>query len=480
MDTIVGKFHVDFVCFHVHDVVRRIIFSYTFFVRAHDIVVVWNSGIKLDILRQTQYIFFIRRVECLDDFRCRCLGKWFCMIAVFAHVEHVKHVFAIRFDVHHIFTELTELHCIYNILINLLINFYVKCFFNSINLFRRQNRMNKCITLIIMQPVLNVYIIHWEELGLRKQNIDKFISLSKNQTTFDVRVTIVNKHDPGSINEENVKNLVSFNKPTEKEDQSFAQYIRPLGVRNISNCLNHFSAIQNISAGSEDETHIILEDDIMFSDVFFTQLRSVVETKNTEKWNVMFLGQPKDNTDDSTSLENLEIYELNKTVPIMSCDSYIISPSDAKQMILSFFPIRLETHIQLSSVMLKCSMKSVKCFPNLTGDGSKVGTFPSSINVNNMLLYNSFYKQLYSQIENFTEINLPMISKMILENEYKESPDFMHLEALFYMKQNNIDKCLDIFREANKKYIIGKSLINNTSVFFKNYISTFRQLQKTQ
>ena len=121
-----------------------------------------------------------------------------------------------------------------------------------------------------MQPVLNVYIIHWEELGLRKQNIDKFISLSKNQTTFDVRVTIVNKHDPGSINEENVKNLVSFNKPTEKEDQSFAQYIRPLGVRNISNCLNHFSAIQNISAGSEDETHIILEDDIMFSDVFFT------------------------------------------------------------------------------------------------------------------------------------------------------------------------------------------------------------------
>tara|TARA_B110000093_G_C12780247_1_gene330223 strand:- start:258 stop:485 length:228 start_codon:yes stop_codon:yes gene_type:complete len=71
-----------------------------------------------------------------------------------------------------------------------------------------------------------------------------------------------------------------------------------------------------------------------------------------------------------------------------------------------------------------------------------------------------------------------MISKMILENEYKESPDFMHLEALFYMKQNNIDKCLDIFREANKKYILGKSLINNTSVFFKNYISTFRQLQK--
>jgi hypothetical protein len=124
MDTIVGKFHVDFVCFHVHDVVRRIIFSYTFFVRAHDIVVVWNSRIKLDILRQTQYIFFIRRVECLDDFRCRCLGKGFCMIAVFAHVEHVKHVFAIRLDVHHIFTELTELHCIYNILINLLINFY--------------------------------------------------------------------------------------------------------------------------------------------------------------------------------------------------------------------------------------------------------------------------------------------------------------------------------------------------------------------
>jgi GR25 family glycosyltransferase involved in LPS biosynthesis len=329
-----------------------------------------------------------------------------------------------------------------------------------------------------MQQVLNVYIIHWDKLELRKPNIDKFISLSKKQTTFDVRVTIINKHDPDSINEENVKNLVNFNKPSEKEDQTFSQYIRPMGVRNISNCLNHFTAIQQISAGSEDEIHLIFEDDILFSEVFFTQLRNVVETKTTQKWDAMFLGQPKDIADDSINQSNLELFDLDKTVPIMACDSYIISPSVAKNMVLSFFPIRMETHIQLSVIMLKCSMKSVKCFPNLTGDGSKVGTFSSTINVNNMLLFNSFYKELYSQIENFNVSNMPNILKKISENEHKESPDFMHLEALFYLKQNNINKCLEIFSKANKKYITEKCLVNNTSVFFKNYISAYRNYQK--
>jgi GR25 family glycosyltransferase involved in LPS biosynthesis len=324
--------------------------------------------------------------------------------------------------------------------------------------------------------ILNLYIIHWSKLLSRKKNIDYIIDLSKKQDVFEVIVNVVGEHDPESFNTESLKHLVNFSQPIESEDQSFKNHIHSLGLRQISNSLKHIRALQMISQSSDDECHLVIEDDVLVSDKFFNQLFHAYNQKCTSMWDILFLGQPSVNMETTTSLQ---LSETDYTDPqsLVVCDSYVITKDHAKSMLINFFPIRLETHIQFSAVMKKCKTKSYKCYPNLTGDGSKIGHFCSSINTNNMLLFNTDYKLLYNYIEHFDESKIPIINELIKKNTFKENPDFLHLVALFLLKERKYVESIAIFKKAHETYIRENCVINNTSLFLKNYISVYKYIK---
>ena len=118
-------------------------------------------------------------------------------------------------------------------------------------------------------------------------------------------------------------------------------------------------------------------------------------------------------------------------------------------------------------------------FPNIFADGSKIGTFTSSINPNNVLLHNMKYKMLFNILKQQTmnSDDHSKINQILSNSDVKDIVDFKYLHALYKMQLKLYDEALKIFEEVYVNYKKLHVPMNNKSVFLKNYISLYKQLQ---
>lgn len=324
---------------------------------------------------------------------------------------------------------------------------------------------------------INVFIIHYEKLDDRRQNIELLKSYI--DPLENVNIKIITDHEPESINMNNIKNLISTNPLDETENQFYNSFNTKLSIHTISNGLKHFKAIQLISKEKDNSINIVLEDDVLCSNKLFSQLNSLYKNIDTIDWGLVLLGQPSEEVQNTN---NLSLKNISPTNIIFPCiDSYLMKPSFAKTLLINFFPLRYPLNIQMSYIIDKLNNTNCyKIFPNITGDGSKIGKFSSSIMPNNVLLFNNIYKKIYTTLENNPMLNneqIDEIKSLIEQNEYKDSPDFMHIEALLYMKIGDLTKSKSLFEKAYETYNISQTPMNNTSVFLKNYINIFKLIQ---
>ena len=173
---------------------------------------------------------------------------------------------------------------------------------------------------------LNIYIIHYEKLSYRNDNITRLKNcVEKNDiATLKINIHIITDHNPEEINLNNIKNLVNL---SEFEDKTYfyQQLLRNISIPCISNILKHFKAIQ-LSSKSANAYNLIIEDDIEFSDKIIPQINSLLSNlKIRDDWDVVFLGQPSDvnviNQQNSVTLN-----EINRNELILPCvDSYLFT-----------------------------------------------------------------------------------------------------------------------------------------------------------
>lgn len=338
---------------------------------------------------------------------------------------------------------------------------------------------------------LKLYIIHDDRLQERNDNISELRNLSdkymQEDNSKNISINIIDNHPPSSINVTNIKNLVKLEVLSESENQLYNQYLRKMSVESLSNTFNHVKALQTIAKDTDENTyHLILEDDIVYSDKIFKQLFVLINHLDSLEWDLLFLGQPKDNENTVEKDSNkLQLNQMSTDNLILHCcESYMVKASTARQLISEIFPLRFFYNIQLSYLLdkNKGKFKCAKIFPNICGDGSKTGKFNSSILPNNVLIFNQLYKQIYVTLENsVTSLSDDMITdikeKLDL-NPHKDNPDFIYLEALFYRKQGDLEKCKELFEIAMKKYEELHVPINNTSTFLRNYIELYKFSQE--
>lgn len=325
---------------------------------------------------------------------------------------------------------------------------------------------------------LNVYVIHSSNLKEREPNIERLKELSKLQNLMNVNITVVCDHEANELQMKNIKNLIKLGKLEEGENEFYNQFTKQLSLEIISNNFNHFKALQNISKNNAEDYNLIIEDDIQYSDKMFNQISTLIE-KLPADYDLTFLGQPSNNkssTDQVLSIEPIDRKDL-----ILHCiDSCLISTVCAKNLLVSFFPIKYTQNIQMSYLINKLDLKAYKIFPNICGDGSKMGVYTSSVTTNNVHIFNDVYKRVYLLLndENFDLESVSKIKTLLAENQYKENPDFMHLEALLYKKIKDYEKSEEIFKETLKAYEEKNCVINNSSLFLRNYIGLYKHLQK--
>lgn len=327
---------------------------------------------------------------------------------------------------------------------------------------------------------LNIYIVHYKKLIQRSENIQKLEALAQKETNLKINIHIVDEHQPESIVISNVKNLIKIEKLPENENQFYQNFVKQMSLEVLSNIFNHFKAIQLISKNAEDTYNVILEDDVVYSDRIFTQMNTLINNLQTSNWNMVFLGQPSDNNANKQT-NTLSLSDIDPSNLLLHCcESYMVKSSTAKELLLNFFPIRFIYNVQLSYLVDKHKFKCMKIFPNICGDGSKMGSYTSSILMNNVLIFNDLYKEIYILLENNIELDEDMIKSIkgkFETNDKKHNPDFIYLEALFYKKIKDINRSKELFERAMELYESNFVPMNNTSTFLKNYIELYRVIQ---
>ena len=335
----------------------------------------------------------------------------------------------------------------------------------------------------ITKTIVHIYIIHYDILKDRVNNINTFLEIIKCiESPFIFKVHIIKEFNPDKLPK--LDKIISLNKienPT-KNDEIFNSLLKDISINNISNALKHYKSLELISnCENDNDIHIVLEDDIMFSEnqmkMFFSNL---IEMNNENNYDILFLGLPH------TSVVNKHKISIESTLNnegfhmFPCCESYVVKKSGAKKIYDNFLPIRFETNIQLSYV-LTCNplINSNKMFPNIFADGSKIGTFTSSINPNNVLLHNMKYKMLFNILKQQTmnSDDHSKINQILSNSDVKDIVDFKYLHALYKMQLKLYDEALKIFEEVYVNYKKLHVPMNNKSVFLKNYISLYKQLQ---
>jgi hypothetical protein len=336
---------------------------------------------------------------------------------------------------------------------------------------------------------VHVYFVHCSKLKDRDTVLLKFQnlmnSMTKNHRHIRFSFNKVTKHEPHEM-------LAIGHRIFTKEDlepsenQFYNSFKMPsCSIEMLSNAMKHQEALKLISMTIEmPNTHhiyMVLEDDIAFDNDIQDALYRLFEHATFPAFDFVFLGLPGDPMDATSDESKLHLVPMNddlssKISPV--CDAYIVTKNMASKMLQSLNPIRYPFNIQLSFVLDKLKANVGRVYPNLTLDGSKFGNFPSSIVPNNILLFNNVYKLIYKMLEmpSMTQVDVDKINDLFENHGNRDSPDFLFLEGLFFLRIREFEKSKSLFDRAIDLYQSSNSPLNRTSLIVLNYIELSKQM----
>jgi len=338
---------------------------------------------------------------------------------------------------------------------------------------------------------INIYLIHCKKFTTRATNCQKL----KDALRDVARFTTISEYDNfNDLVQSSIQDKVLLE---ELKDESYTKYnkcMTKLSLEILSNSMKHLTALQKIAASDcgDDDINVILEDDVFYNaDDIHTKLVSfandIRRVKSSGLWgglgngdmDVVYFGlpgehKPNDSSDLTYSYQN--VFDSYETV--IACDSYYISKKAATLLSKSFLPIRYPTNYHLSYMIETAGLgrSAYMCTPNIFTDGSKIGSYPSTINPNNVCIYNGLYKHIYNNIK--TSTDMEQVPDLLKKNIFKNSPDFMALKALHSFKTGSVENSAKLFEEAFDTYRTHGCILNNRSIFMKNYIECLKQLNE--
>ena len=342
-----------------------------------------------------------------------------------------------------------------------------------------------------------VYMLHEPSLTARHFVVERMRAIVDADSDAEFFLVDTNKHNELTYND--LEKHIDFDPKNFEGDDKYKEALRPLTPQLVSNALKHADAIGR-AANTKDEhnehVHLVLEDDAQFGDRLLSQVRSIVSgmlnTADAKQWDIVLLGQPSNRSGTQIGNQQAELISLKENCMLSSSESYVLSTSGARKLADLVFPIRFMTSMHLSYLVDHNQLDAFRVFPNLVGDGSKMGTFPSTLMVNNALLYNNAFKAVYMLLDKaeWSDTIYQQSLKIIDENEHRDAPDMLHMRALVHKRnaefsQDSMTRNTELmsselyFEKALNAFDKGHSPISNASIFMRNYIDIYRLKEKS-
>jgi hypothetical protein len=163
------------------------------------------------------------------------------------------------------------------------------------------------------------------------------------------------------------------------------------------------------------------------------------------------------------------------------CDSYLAGPGAAACLSGGFLPIRFRTNVHLSYLAETLGARAVAFRTNAFCDGSKLGTYASSLNVNNRLILNGEYVRARRILEGLqasagaTERKeaAEAAKAIITSSPLKGNSDLLFLRAVCEAELNGPRHGRTAFSTAYAAATKAGALVNNESELLNSLIAQY-------
>lgn len=338
---------------------------------------------------------------------------------------------------------------------------------------------------------LNIYFIHPSGLKEREQtiaNLQKQLQKYQFKNVRRVGVRVITEYDPNAIPGELIGKAVNYAPISEPDDlkeenktQSitfYNQFIKNMHLFQLSAALKHYKALELIANSEPGEVNIVLEDDVIYEERACLLIDRLIQ-KLPSEYDMIFMGLPSNREIKNRNEVSFQsVSEVFRVLPF--ADAYLVSQQAAKKLYDEFLPIKFVGHLQLSYLMEKLNFKPVLCTPNVFINGSVYGMYLSTVNPNNVLIFNNEYMRLRGQAtkeEPLTQQEVAELDEICEKSPIKGNPDFMYAKALYMTKQKKYKEAEKLYESAIQIYLANNCIVNHESHFLKDYIRLHKHMQ---
>lgn len=316
---------------------------------------------------------------------------------------------------------------------------------------------------------IKVFFIHETSVTryINIENVEKLLAKSQ-RISFDTE--IIQEFNANNLTSEMIKGKFSNNRITDNEHFARKQALFN-NNKHISRNLKHHSALEKISKSSGYDHYLIIEDDVYFeNDTILDDLEFLfTNLTNQTDSDVIFCGIPINAHESQKQLN--EILQINYDSTPMSCESYIVKQSAAAKIIDAPFQHHMPMHI-----MYSCFKHSLKCGitnKQILIDGSKYGTFLSTIHDNSILPYNLINNDIIKKLNN-NEID---IEQLKIQLDFKNHPSSLYILGNAFIKNEQYIQGNKVFLLAYDILLNNNCDINANNMIMKSLIDSFKYLQ---
>lgn len=268
----------------------------------------------------------------------------------------------------------------------------------------------------------------------------------------------------------------------EEIPEKFRKYVTAMQLRQVANARKHMDCLKAIAAGGPGGVGLVLEDDAVTGKDWKALLRSaagrVAEADREHPGGCLaFLGIPMPAAEESGAPRPLlDEFEVS---PV--CDSYLVGPAAAACLSRGFLPIRFRTNVHLSYLVETLGARAVAFRTNAFCDGSKLGTYASSLNVNNRLILNGEYTRARRILEGMQgkadaserRAAAEEAKEIVTSSPLKGNSDMLFLRAVCEAELNGPRHGRTAFAAAYAAAVRAGALVNNESELLNSLIAQY-------
>ena len=345
------------------------------------------------------------------------------------------------------------------------------------------------------KPYWNVCVLHSPSLTSRQALLNQTLGVfqkAAGDRGYTLRPILLQKPDLEDVNAKwsDIQKKIVYGATGDADFDRMQGMLTPIQMSNFLKQVDALQIVQSLGkdADSARDLHMIMEDDALVLPECIDVLDRFLTNPGVGTWDILFPGISvnQDAAPPSDGTPFRDIRGLIKVLP--GKDSYFLTPETAAKVLATFQQPWKFTYRGQLSWFIHTNLDVRARIPNqrFLVEGSKIGVVPSSLNDNNVNIYNHDCMEMYKSIMGHVPFDFEAIASHAKNVDHLQSPDVLHLLALAHLKRGgdaDREKAMSLLEDAIVKMkerqghlYMRSDILNNLIQLYENEHTTADKL----